>query len=396
MAQRDRGRNQTSASSLRFESLPDIRPPQRTQRYAEEDLWENKKLKLCASAVSPRSRSTTLNGSGDFTAATVGANALIPWHENFLLSRIQRVESNGPVQSAISIRGLSKRYGKLTAVHNLNLEVNQGEILGFLGLNGAGKTTTIRILLDLLRPSSGRASILGHDCQADGLEARSLTGYLPGEMGIFSHLTGREVLDFLGGLGRKKPDDQYRRGLQERLDLADRDLCRKLREYSTGMKRKLGLLQALQSDPPLLILDEPTEGLDPLMQESFYQLLVDLQRRGRTIFMSSHVLSEVARVCDRVALLRRGELALLSTVGDIRKVAARRVRVFFSVDVKADPALPPGHEIVEITPRLWTLRVEGLLGPLMNALATLPVKDLEIEEPRLEDVLIKYYREGPQ
>ena len=304
------------------------------------------------------------------------------------------VDSNGAVQSAISIRGITKRYGKLTAVANLNLEVNHGEILGFLGLNGAGKTTTIRILLDLLRPSSGNAFILGHDCQADGLEARSLTGYLPGEMGILSHLTGREVLDFLGGLGRQRPDNQYLRELQERLDLADRDLHRKLREYSTGMKRKLGLLQALQADPPLLILDEPTEGLDPLMQESFYQLLNDLQRRGRTVFMSSHVLSEVARVCDRVALLRKGELALLSTVGEIRKLAARRVRIFFSEDVKLAPAFPPGNEVVEIKPRIWTLRVEGLLGPLLNTLAALPVKDLEVEEPRLEDVLIKYYREG--
>jgi ABC-2 type transport system ATP-binding protein len=304
------------------------------------------------------------------------------------------VDSTGAPLPAISIRGITKRYGKLTAVANLSLEVNQGEILGFLGLNGAGKTTTIRILLDLLRPSSGNAFILGHDCQADGLEARSLTGYLPGEMGIFSHLTGREVLDFLGGLGRQKPDNQYRRELQERLDLPDGDLRRKLREYSTGMKRKLGLLQALQADSPLLILDEPTEGLDPLMQESFYQLLADLQRRGRTIFMSSHVLTEVARVCDRVALLRKGELALLSTVEEIRKLAARRVRVFFSEDVKVVPAFQPGHEVVEINPRIWILRVEGLLGPLLSTLATLPVKDIEVEEPRLEDVLIKYYREG--
>jgi ABC-2 type transport system ATP-binding protein len=304
------------------------------------------------------------------------------------------VESSGAVQPAIKIRGITKRYRKLIAVSNLNLDVTQGEILGFLGLNGAGKTTTIRILLDLLRPTSGNAFILGHDCQADGLEARALTGYLPGEMGILSHLTGREVLDFLGGLGRQKPDHQYRHELQERLDLTDAVLHRKLREYSTGMKRKLGLLQALQTDPPLLILDEPTEGLDPLMQESFYQLLADLQRRGRTIFMSSHVLSEVARVCDRVALLRKGELALLSTVAEIRKLAARRVRIFFSEDVKVAPAFPPGHEVVEIKPRIWILRVEGLLGPLLNTLAPLPVKDLEVEEPRLEDVLIKYYREG--
>lgn len=299
-------------------------------------------------------------------------------------------------QSPISIRGLSKRYGKLTAVKALDLKINQGEILGFLGLNGAGKTTTIRVLLDLLRPTTGRASILGHDCQKDGLRARSLTGYLPGELGIYSDLTGRAVLEFLGGLGRQKPDEQYRRELQERLELPDTDLHRKLREYSTGMKRKLGLLQALEADSPLLILDEPTEGLDPLVQESFYELLADLKRRGRTVFMSSHVLSEVARVCDRVALLRKGELALLATVEEIRKLAPRRVRVIFADDVKLNQRLPPGHEIVELKPRAWNLRVEGILGPLLSLLATLPVKDIEVEEPRLEDVLIKYYREGAQ
>ncbi|HLG17439.1 MAG TPA: ABC transporter ATP-binding protein [Blastocatellia bacterium] len=297
-------------------------------------------------------------------------------------------------QSAISIRGITKRYGRLTAVSSLDLEVNQGEILGFLGLNGAGKTTTIRILLDLLRPTSGRAAILGHDCQTKGLLARSLTGYLPGELGLYSDLTGRDVLDFLAGLSRQTVDRNYRRKLQDRLELPDSDLRRKLREYSSGMKRKLGLLQALQADSPLLILDEPTEGLDPLMQESFYELLVELKLRGRTIFMSSHVLSEVARVCDRVALLRKGELALLSSVEEIRRLAARRVRVSFTQDVKVTLSFPVGHEVVEIKPRVWTLRVEGVLGPLLSSLAPLPVEDIEVEEARLEDVLIKYYRGG--
>jgi beta-exotoxin I transport system ATP-binding protein len=306
------------------------------------------------------------------------------------------VESNTSALSAVSIRGITKRYGKLTAVSRLDLDVNQGEILGFLGLNGAGKTTTIRILLDLLRPSSGKASILGHDCQKDGLRARALVGYLPGELGIYSDLTGRQVLDFLAALNGKPIDTQCRRELQERLEFPETDLRRKLREYSTGMKRKLGLIQALQADPPLLILDEPTEGLDPLMQESFYELLAELKRRGRTVFMSSHVLSEVARVCDRVMLLRKGELALLATVDEIRKLAARRVLVFFSQNVKPQPVFAEGIEIVELKPQEWILRVEGLLGPLLGILATLPVKDLEIQEPRLEDVLIKYYREDKQ
>jgi len=271
-----------------------------------------------------------------------------------------------------------------------------GEILGFLGLNGAGKTTTIRILLDLLRPNGGNAFILGHDCQSDGLRARLNIGYLPGEMGIYSDLTGREVLDLFAGLNGHAVNVSRRRELQQCLEFSESDLRRRLREYSTGMKRKLGLIQAFQSDPQLLILDEPTEGLDPLMQESFYKLLVDVKQRGRTVFMSSHVLSEVDRVCDRIALIRKGELVLLSDIEDLRKLAARPVRVLFAEDVPIAASLPPGNEIVETSPRSWNLKVEGPLGPLLRAIATLPVRDIEIAEAKLEDVILKYYRDGAE
>jgi ABC-2 type transport system ATP-binding protein len=294
----------------------------------------------------------------------------------------------------ISIRGLSKRYGNVLAVNNLSLEVREGEVLGFLGLNGAGKTTTIRILLDLLRPHGGSAFILGHDCQRDGLRARMNIGYLPGEMGIYQDLTALEVLDLLAKLSNKGIDKSRRGELQERLEFRDSDLRRRLREFSTGMKRKLGLIQAFQSDPLVLILDEPTEGLDPLMQESFYQLLDDVKARGRTVFMSSHVLSEVDRVCDRIALVRKGELVLLSGIDELRKLAARPVRVSFDGDVAIPAALPPGSEAVQLGPRSWNLNVEGPLGPLLRAVATLPVRDIEIAEARLEDVILKYYRDG--
>ena len=292
----------------------------------------------------------------------------------------------------ISIRGISKQYGSVLAVNNLSLEAVEGEILGFLGLNGAGKTTTIRILLDLLRPNRGQAFLLGHDCQRDGLAARANIGYLPGEMGIYSDMTGREVLDLLAGLSHQSLDRNRRGELQERLEFSDTDLRRSLREYSTGMKRKLGLIQAFQSDPRLLILDEPTEGLDPLMQESFYQLLLDVKRRGRTVFMSSHVLSEVDRACDRIALVRKGEMVLLATIEESRRLAARHVRVFFSSDVSAAP--PSASQVIEIGPRLWNLKVEGPLGPLLRQLNGLPVHDIEVAEPRLEDVVMKYYRGG--
>ena len=294
----------------------------------------------------------------------------------------------------ISIRGITKQYGNVLAVNNLSLEAVEGEILGFLGLNGAGKTTTIRILLDLLRPNSGQAFLLGHNCQSDGLRARSNIGYLPGEMGIYSDMTGREVLDLLAGLSHQSVNKTLRGELQERLEFPDSDLRRSLRQYSTGMKRKLGLIQAFQADPQLLILDEPTEGLDPLMQESFYQLLLDAKKRGRTVFMSSHVLSEVDRACDRIALVRKGEMVLLATIEETRKLAARHVRVSFSEDVFVTP--PPFSEVVEIRPRLWNLKIEGPLGPLLRQLAALPVHDIEVAEPKLEDVIMKYYRGANQ
>ncbi len=295
--------------------------------------------------------------------------------------------------SAISISGLTKRYGPLTALKDLSLEVARGEIFGFLGLNGAGKTTAIRLLLDLLRPTSGQARIFGYDCQRDSLEARARTGYLPGELGLYLDLTGLETLDFLAGLNRQPVDKKYRQQLCDQLELPRSDLQRRLREYSTGMKRKLGIIQAFQAQPPLLILDEPTEGLDPLMQESFYGLLANVKRAGATIFMSSHVLSEVERVCDRIALLRKGEMVLLSSVRESRRLAPRRVRVFFREDVTADPEFPPGHELIEKTPRLWRLTVVGPLGPLLARLEGLPVEDVDLEEARLEDVVLSYYRD---
>jgi ABC-2 type transport system ATP-binding protein len=296
--------------------------------------------------------------------------------------------------AAISIRGLTKQYGALTALHKLDLEVARGETFGFLGLNGAGKTTTIRILLDLLRPTSGAASIFGHDCQADGLKARAFIGYLPGELGVYSDLTGRELLRFLERVGRVSVSEGYQGQLFQRFEMSDRDLSRKLREYSTGMKRKVGLIQAFQADPDLLILDEPTEGLDPLMQESFYSVLADVKKRGRTVFMSSHVLPEVERVCDRIALLRKGELVLLSSVDDVRRLASRRVRVSFDRAVDAPAGLPAAYEVIDAQARNWILSVTGPLGSLPAFLASLPVSDLTVEEARLEDVLVKYYRDG--
>jgi ABC-2 type transport system ATP-binding protein len=292
---------------------------------------------------------------------------------------------------AIRLEHLAKRYGRLTALQNVSLEVQQGEVFGFLGLNGAGKTTTIRILLDLVRPTSGRASIFGADCQARGLDVRAQLGYLPGEPGFYGDMTGEAMLDLLGRLARTRVDDAWRKNLLDRLELAAADLRRPISEYSTGMKRKLGIAQAFQSNPPLLVLDEPTEGLDPLMQDAFYDLVGEARRRGRTVFMSSHVLPEVERVCDRIGLLRGGELVLLSPVQEVRSLAGRRVRVWFAEDVALPASWPAGCDIVETTPRLWDLRVHGALGPIVSLLATRPIVDLDVQTPHLEEVLKKYY-----
>jgi ABC-2 type transport system ATP-binding protein len=302
-------------------------------------------------------------------------------------------QTGGISHCAISFRGLTKRYGSLLALHNLTLDVHQGEIFGFLGLNGAGKSTAIRLLLDLLRPTSGHAFIFGHNCWTHNLITRTHIGYLPSELGLYLDLTGQETLEFFAKLQDRPVDKKHRQALSDRLELPQSDLRRKLREYSTGMKRKLGIIQAFQADPPLLILDEPTEGLDPLMQEAFYALLADVKGRSTTIFMSSHVLSEVERVCDRIALLRKGELVLLTTVRDRRRLAPRHVTITFSQDVETILELPAEHQVVERNLRHWHLAVTGPLGPLLARLEGLPVKDMDIAEARLEDVVLGYYRE---
>jgi ABC-2 type transport system ATP-binding protein len=299
---------------------------------------------------------------------------------------------------AIQLERISKTYGSIAAVRDLSLEVPPGEIYGFLGLNGAGKTTSIRIILDLVRPTSGRACVFGIDCRKESLAARAQIGYLPGELGFYGDMTGEATLDVLARLNGAVVDRVRRGELLERMQLASRDLRRKVRDYSTGMKRKLGIVQAFQPDPPLLILDEPTEGLDPLMQDALYELLADTRRRGRTVFMSSHVLSEVERVCDSIGLLRHGELVLVSSVSDVRNMAARQIRVLFREDVPVGLAttrdrLPENCEVMETTARTWTVRVRGAMGPLLSSLGALPVEDIEVREPHLEEVLKTYYQD---
>jgi ABC-2 type transport system ATP-binding protein len=294
----------------------------------------------------------------------------------------------------ISFRRVTKNYGALTAVKDLSLDVNPGDVFGYLGLNGAGKTTSIRMLLDLIRPTHGEIFVSGFHCQTGTLAVRSMIGYMPGELGLYDDLTGMETLQLLARLQRLPADPDYCSELLERFRLTQAQLHRRIRDYSTGMKRKLVLVQAFQGDPPLLILDEPTEGLDPLMQESFYELVGDLHAKGRTIFLSSHVLSEVERICTRVALLRSGELVLDSTVEKVKELAYRRLRITFREDVpKPAGDLFAEGELQAAMPREWRIRCSGPIGILVQRLSGFPVEDISVVEPRLEDILIGYYKE---
>jgi ABC-2 type transport system ATP-binding protein len=299
--------------------------------------------------------------------------------------------------------GLTKHYGggrfpphfppwrkreRVRALTNLDLSVREGEIFGFLGPNGAGKTTTIRMLLGFLHPSAGSAQVLGHDIVADSLAIRAQTGYLPGGIALYDTLSGEQVLDYLARLYRRATP--LRTELVDRLELSRRTLRRPVRDYSRGMRQKIGIIQALQHDPQLAILDEPTEGLDPLMQRAFYDLLDDRRRAARTVFFSSHVLSEVERVCDRVAIIRGGELVALSDVSEL--LARRRRRVEMRV-VDAVPSLDgvAGVSDVLVHDSRLTCQLEGDVGPFLAALRDARVVDLTIEPAHLEEAFLELY-----
>jgi ABC-2 type transport system ATP-binding protein len=294
--------------------------------------------------------------------------------------------------SAIRIERLTKYFGRVVGVEQLTLEVPEGEVFGFLGPNGAGKTTTIRLLLDLLRPTSGDAWIRGLHCRRQGLAARRSVGYLPADLPIYPELTGTGFLRFLQSLGPGPLDVTWFDRLLRRFDVSDVDLARPMRDYSHGMKRKLGIVQALAARPPVLILDEPTNGLDPLMIEAFAQTLDELKRGGgTTIFLSSHVLSEVEKTCDRVGLIRRGQLAVVESLAALRADMPRRVSISFAHEVHAAPPALTHARVVSATARLWQFEVHGPLGPLVTALAGLPVDDMRVEPFTLEDYVLRFY-----
>ena len=290
---------------------------------------------------------------------------------------------------AIRTTGLTKRYGAIRALDGLDLEVQDGEVFGFLGPNGAGKSTAIRLILGFLHPTAGSGQVFGHDIVTASVAIRQRIGYLPGGIAFYDTLTGLEHLDFLARLNRRLPT--RRAELCDRLELPARTLSRVVRDYSRGMRQKLGIVQALQHDPELAVLDEPSEGLDPLMQRAFYAILEQLKREGRTVFFSSHVLSEVERVCDRVAIIRGGRLAAVEEIARLRTRRWRNVTVQF--DGGGAPPLDnvAGVSDVEVRGNRMTCRVSGDIGPFLAALTQLRVVDLTIEVPRLEEAFLDFY-----
>jgi ABC-2 type transport system ATP-binding protein len=292
---------------------------------------------------------------------------------------------------AIETRALTKTYGSGKGIQDVSLKVQEGEMFGFLGPNGAGKTTTIRVLLDFLRPDAGTAQVLGLDCQKDSLQVRKLIGFLPGEVHLEERLSGEELLATYSRY-RQNVDPRFMRELCERLDIAS-GLKRPIRTYSKGMKQKIAIVQALMHRPRLLILDEPTEGLDPLIQHIFFQLLTEARQDGATVFMSSHVLSEVERSCDRVALIRAGRLLVTEEIRALKARATRKVEVILAETAPAEAFALPGITSEAHGEGRWTFTVTGDIDPLIKRLAAYTVADLQVTRASLEEIFMHYYEQ---
>ena len=292
----------------------------------------------------------------------------------------------------IKTERLTKRYGSHRGITELDLEVQEGEIFGFLGPNGAGKTTTMRVLLDLIRPTSGRAEVFGIETTADPVAIHRRVGYLPGEFDLYDRLTGADTLTYFANL-RGGVDRDYVVELVERLDL---DPSRRFREYSKGNKQKVGLIVALQHKPDLLILDEPTAGLDPLVQQTFFQIVGDAKAEGRTIFLSSHIIDEVDRTCDRVAIIREGRLVQVDRIESIRRLAFHHVELSFAVPVATTIFEGmAGVDDVAATGSMVRMRVSGPIGAVIAAAAPHGLVDVVSREPNLEDVFLAQYGGQP-
>ena len=297
--------------------------------------------------------------------------------------------SDGSAAPVVRFVETSKTFGETLALDRLSLEVHEGEIVGLLGPNGAGKTTTLRVLLGLIRATSGRAEVFGIDAWEDPVAAHTRLAFVPGEFHVWPQLTGGRILDLLGTVSGGY-DPAYRDELVERFNF---DPAKKGRSYSKGNRQKIAVIAGLMTRAPLLVMDEPSSGLDPLMEATFQDCLRDAKAAGQTIFLSSHILSEVEAVCDRVAVLRQGALVEHGTLADLRHLHANTVEATFEGE---PPRLEgvPGVEDVRIGDGTIRLQVTGSTDPLLKALATATVPSIQLREPSLEELFHAFYDES--
>jgi ABC-2 type transport system ATP-binding protein len=292
------------------------------------------------------------------------------------------------VTAVVATERLTKRYGADRGIEDVSIEVGAGRVFGFLGPNGAGKTTTIRTLMGFLRPTSGTARLFGADVTEAGVELRRRIGFLAGDVSLYPRFTGHELFAYLGSL-RELTDTSFRDSLIERFEV---DPSRKIEDLSHGNQQKVGLVQAFMHRPDLVILDEPTQGLDPLIQQTFHELVDETRAEGRSVFISSHVLPEVERLCDEAAIIRDGRIVVVEQVADLRARAYRRVRVRFGGDAPmAELAQVPGVGDLEVEAGEVRCTVTGSIDPLIKVLARHPVVDLVTEKPSLEEAFLAYY-----
>lgn len=285
----------------------------------------------------------------------------------------------------IEIKNLKKYFGKVKAVDGVSFSVSAGEVFGFLGPNGAGKTTTIRCLMDFIRPTGGTVSILGKDSQKDSVELKSKIGYLPGNVKLNNNWTGYEHVKFVESIRGKSGNVTE---LAQKFDL---DLSKKFKQLSSGNKQKLGLVIALMNNPEIIVMDEPTMGLDPLLQNTIYEILLDLKSKGKTIFVSSHNLPEVERLCDRVGIIKEGKMVAVETLKELEGKKLHKIEIRFSEKVKKSDFEFDGVEKVEEIADGVILTVGGNLNPVIKKIAKYNIKDIEITHATLEEVFLKFY-----
>jgi ABC-2 type transport system ATP-binding protein len=295
--------------------------------------------------------------------------------------------------AVISAREMTKSYGRSRGVIELTFDVEPGEVFGYLGPNGAGKTTTIRTMLDFISPTTGEIRIFGLDSRRDSVEIHRRIGYLPGELALYERMTAAEYLGYFAAL-RGGVDEPFVRELADRLAL---DPSVRIRSLSHGNRQKVGLIQAFMHRPELLVLDEPTQGLDPLVQQTFYEIVRQVRAEGRTVFLSSHVMPEVERLCDRAAIVREGRLVAIEDIGDLRTKSVRTIELHFAGPAPAGAfERLPGVQHASAAGDVLRLRVSGSVDPVIKTAARYEVVDLQSHEPSLEDVFLTFYGKSVQ